>query len=107
MKGVPAYARIGSHAATWGPSVLYMATSPSGSRLSRSDLVLWHERAVPASYSVSPPFEVKRLYAGRSQMVSRREDDPSGTLAVQCGNGFNVGFSPYQSARLSRYNAVP
>src|SRR5260370_37965543 len=33
--------------------------------------------------------------------------DPSATLAVHCGNGFHAGFSPYQSTRLSRYNAVP
>jgi hypothetical protein len=32
--------------------------------------------------------------------------DPSATLAVHCGNGFDAGFSPYQSTRLSRYNAV-
>jgi hypothetical protein len=28
------------------------------------------------------------------------------TLAVHRGNGFDAGFSPYQSTRLSRYNAV-
>jgi hypothetical protein len=28
--------------------------------------------------------------------------DPLATLAVRCGNGFDAGFSPYQSARLSR-----
>jgi hypothetical protein len=27
-------------------------------------------------------------------------------LAVLCGNGFDVGFSPYQTTRLKRYNAV-
>jgi len=26
--------------------------------------------------------------------------DPERTLAVHCGNGFDAGFSPYQSARL-------
>jgi hypothetical protein len=31
--------------------------------------------------------------------------DPSPTLAVHFGNGFDAGFSPYQSALLSRYNA--
>src|ERR1039458_9349436 len=31
--------------------------------------------------------------------------DPTATLAVHCGNGFDAGFSPYQSTRLSRYNA--
>src|SRR5262249_54295901 len=30
----------------------------------------WHGRAGPASYSVSPPFEVKRLCVGRNQTVS-------------------------------------
>jgi hypothetical protein len=28
--------------------------------------------------------------------------DPTATLAVHCGNGFNAGFSLYQSTRLSR-----
>jgi hypothetical protein len=32
--------------------------------------------------------------------------DPTATLAVHCGNGFDAGFSPYQCIRLSRYNAV-
>jgi hypothetical protein len=27
--------------------------------------------------------------------------DPSATLAVHRGNGFDAGFSPYQSTRLS------
>jgi hypothetical protein len=34
------------------------------------------------------------------------DQDPTATLAVHCGNGFDAGFSPYQSTRLSRYNAV-
>jgi len=29
-------------------------------------------------------------------------NDPTATLAVHCGNGFDAGFSPYQSSRLSR-----
>jgi hypothetical protein len=33
-------------------------------------------------------------------------NDPTATLAVHCGNGFDAGFSPYQSSRLSRYNPV-
>jgi hypothetical protein len=32
--------------------------------------------------------------------------DPTATFAVHCGNGFDASFSPYQSARLSRYNAA-
>ena len=33
--------------------------------------------------------------------------DPSATLAVHCGNGFDARFAPYQCTRLSRYNAGP
>jgi hypothetical protein len=33
--------------------------------------------------------------------------DPSATLAVHCGIGFDADFSPYQSTRSGRYNAVP
>jgi hypothetical protein len=29
-------------------------------------------------------------------------NDPTATLAVHRGNGFDAGFSPYQSTRLSR-----
>jgi hypothetical protein len=32
--------------------------------------------------------------------------NPTATLAVHCGNVFDVGFSTYQSARLIRYNGV-
>ena len=28
--------------------------------------------------------------------------DPSATVVVHCGNGFDAGFSPYQSGSLSR-----
>jgi hypothetical protein len=33
--------------------------------------------------------------------------DPSPTLAVHCGNGFDTRVDPYQSTRLSRYNVGP
>jgi hypothetical protein len=33
-------------------------------------------------------------------------NDPTATLAVHCGNGFDAGSSPYQSTRLNRYDAV-
>jgi hypothetical protein len=29
-------------------------------------------------------------------------NDPTATLAVHCGNGFDAGFSPYRSTRLKR-----
>jgi hypothetical protein len=34
--------------------------------------------------------------------ASISEFDPTATLAVHCGNGFDAGFSPNQSTRLSR-----
>ena len=34
-------------------------------------------------------------------------DDPTATLAVHSGNGFDAGFNPYQSTRLNRYDAPP
>src|SRR5450631_3514806 len=33
--------------------------------------------------------------------------DPTATFPVHCRNDFAAGFSPYQSTRLSRYNAAP
>jgi hypothetical protein len=33
-------------------------------------------------------------------------NDPTATFAVHYCNGFDASFSPYQSARLSRYNAA-
>jgi hypothetical protein len=44
---------------------------------------------------------------GAAQILNRYAAfDPTATLAVRCGNGFDAGFSPYQSTRLSRYNPV-
>src|ERR1700688_2440946 len=41
---------------------------------------------------------------GRGAEVPRRlHFDPTATLVVHRGNGFDAGFRPYQSARLSRY----
>jgi hypothetical protein len=33
-------------------------------------------------------------------------NDPTATSPVHCGNGFDAGFSLYQSARLNRYDGV-
>jgi hypothetical protein len=33
-------------------------------------------------------------------------NDPTATLAVRCGNGFEACFSLYQCTRLSRYDAL-
>src|SRR5450759_2536990 len=43
---------------------------------------------------------------GQLALLASAAIDPTATLAVHCGNGFDVGFSPYQSTHLSRYNAV-
>jgi hypothetical protein len=43
----------------------------------------------------------------RPQVLDRSDAiDPTATLAVQCGNGFDAGFSPYQCPRLNRYDVV-
>ena len=57
---------------------------------------LWRFSRCPLSEALLP----RRLMGGGA------EDDPTATLAVHCANGFDAGFSPYQSTRLSRYNAV-
>jgi hypothetical protein len=44
---------------------------------------------------------------GRTASAAFDAFDPSPTLAVHCGNGFAARFEPYQSIRLSRYNAAP
>jgi hypothetical protein len=44
---------------------------------------------------------------GRRASVEFDADDPPRTLVVHCGNGFAARFEPYQSTRLSRYNAGP
>jgi hypothetical protein len=63
-----------------------------GSHFARERLTaftLWHLDAVSGSH---PP----HLLSGVHSL------DPSATLAVHRGNGFDADFSPYQSTRLSR-----
>jgi hypothetical protein len=48
-------------------------------------------------------------HRGRPEVDGRGSSDaidPSETLAVHCDNGFNAGFTPYQSTRLSLYDAA-
>jgi hypothetical protein len=48
-------------------------------------------------------------HSGQSWILARdglSAFDPIATLAVHCGNGFDAGFSPYQSTRLNRYDAI-
>jgi hypothetical protein len=42
---------------------------------------------------------------GRTASVAFDANDPSPTLAVHCVNGVDAQFEPYQSTRLSLYNA--
>ena len=50
----------------------------------------------------SRPYRELRGYERRLPKLT-----PTATLVVHRGNGFDAGFRPYQSARLSRYNAGP
>ena len=62
---------------------------------------LWHIADNPAA----PAFVRYWTTADKSGFWPRdglSAFDPTATLAVRCGNGFDAGFSPYQSARLSR-----
>jgi hypothetical protein len=51
----------------------------------------------------SRPYRDQRWIFARDGLSA---NDPTATLAVQCGNGFDAGLSPYQSTRLIRYDAV-
>jgi hypothetical protein len=53
---------------------------------------------------------MRREVPSKAQIKSRKSSavdfintiDPTATLAVHCGIGFEAGFSPYRSTRLSR-----
>src|SRR5450756_1065956 len=49
------------------------------------------------SYSCIPP-------CGPAILVTQ---DPTATLAVHCGKGFDAGFSPYQSTRFEPIQSCP
>src|SRR5450759_3312435 len=66
---------------------------------------LWHFADKPTA----PGFVAYWTNNGQRWISARAGydvNDPTATLAVHCGNGFDAGFRHYQSARLSRYNAV-
>jgi hypothetical protein len=61
----------------------------------------WHLAAFEAKASNG------RYWSNNGQMWVLPRDglfayDPTATLALHCGNGFNAPFSPYQNTRLSR-----
>jgi hypothetical protein len=66
-----------------------------------SEVRFWHKADKPTA----PAFV--RYWGNSGQIWIMACDDlsafdPTATLAVHCGNGFDADFSPYQSARLSR-----
>jgi len=70
-----------------------------------SDVSFWHL----TDKSVLPVFVRFRTTADKKGFRSAdglSAFDPTAILAVRCGNGLDAGFSPYQSNRLNRYNAV-
>ena len=64
---------------------------------------------VARSVALNPFCQGLLIEVNRTSMLRRGNAgfDPSATLAVHCGNGFDARFEPYQSTRLSRYNAGP
>ena len=73
---------------------------------------------LPADYpiywhfaSFAAPQYLGRYWTNSGQTSVRRlnryaANDPTATLAVHCGGALDASFSPYQSTRLSRYNAA-
>jgi hypothetical protein len=78
------------------------------------DANAWRDPKPWAGAAAVPAEVPDRLTADALQMLDEKERaaahmsafDPKQPLAVRCGNGFDAGFSPYQSARLSGYDAV-
>jgi hypothetical protein len=66
-----------------------------------NEVSFWHL----ADISAAPAFVRYWSNSGQSWILARdglSAFDPSATLALHCGNGFDAGFSPYQNTRLSR-----
>ena len=65
----------------------------------------WHFAAFAATHH----FVAYWVHSGQTRALGLNKYaaiDPTATLAVHYGNGFDACFSPYRSARLNRYNAV-
>ena len=62
---------------------------------------LW-QKAAEATRRIYVSFWGSRGIHGRPASAAFEAYDPSATLAVHCGNGFDAGFSPYQSTRFRR-----
>ncbi len=60
----------------------------------------WHI----ASFRCAEKFGRYWVHSGHCSVLALNglsANDPTATLAVHCGNGFDVGFRPYQSTRLN------
>jgi hypothetical protein len=76
-----------------------------------ADYAAVHESAYGTKRTIAAPqhFVRFRTIADKRTILAcdgLSANDPSATLAVHCGNGFDAGFSPYQSTRLNRYDTV-
>jgi hypothetical protein len=59
--------------------------------------------SVRGARSNARPYRDQKWISAR---VGYDVNDPTATLSVHCGGALDASFSPYQSTRLSRYNAA-
>jgi hypothetical protein len=62
----------------------------------------WHKASEAKASEFTSAFGGSAELHGRTASAAFDANDPTETSAVHCGNDFDVGFDPYQSARLSR-----
>jgi hypothetical protein len=77
----------------------------TGREIKNDEARFWHKADKP----IAPQFVCYWGNNGQKSALGLNglsANDPTATLDLQCGNGFDAGFSPYQSTRMSRYNAV-
>jgi hypothetical protein len=70
--------------------------------LARSrDVAYWHKADIRGIATFCPLLDKSGQWSA-PVLNGLVANDPTATLAVHCGNGFDAGFSPYQSTLLSR-----
>jgi hypothetical protein len=87
--------------------------SPNGriALLNLSDFAAVHESAIGTKRTIAALQQFVRYWghSGQKWILACNglsANDPTATLVVHCGKGFDASFSPYQSTRLSRYNSA-